>query len=380
MILNFMTALSYSMIATIISSYATTMGAGLTIAGVMAGIFSLAALCIRPLSGMAIDRLNKWDMYLFSTLCLGISFLGYALAPTVGLMLLVRIFHGIAFGIHGIVSMVLVSSYIPKERLSEGLGYFSVGQILAQMGGPYLGITFKAQWGYRSLFLFVFFMVLIAFVILLWTKPKEPNNKKPSLNKKPFEFHFNQFIAKECILYALIGGLFSLGNGITSSFMVLLGEERGITNIGWFFTANALVLLIMRLMLGKTLDRSGFSAIVNVSLIMTAASMFLIGGSKGIMVILLAALLKALGQGGGQLALQSACLKKVDPTRIGIASSTYYIGADLGQGFGPIIGGQISEIFNYQMMFYAIVGLMLLGVIVFNFYEGYKGGGKDVKI
>lgn len=368
-IVNLVTAFGYSMIATIISSYAITMGAGLTLAGIMAGIFSLSALCIRPISGIAIDMLNKWNMCIFSTTLICLSFLGYAIAPSVGAMLFVRVLHGVAFGINGTVSMVLVSECVPKDRLGEGLGYFGVGQIIAQICGPNVGIAIKEEFGFQKLFLLISILTLVAISLLLWARRKMQIEKAEKLRKLKPVLKLNNLIAKECIVYALIAGLFSLGNGITSSFMVLLGEERGISNIGWFFTTNAIILLILRLMIGKLIDKSGFVLIVNFSLILTAISMFMIGRSSGLLLILVAAVLKAVGQGGGQISLQTACLKKVDITRVGIASSTYYIGADIGQGFGPIIGGKISDLFNYKIMFYMVVVLMLVGVVVFNIYQ-----------
>jgi MFS family permease len=368
-VVNLVTAFGFSMIATIISSYAITMGAGLTLAGIMAGIFSLSALCIRPISGIAIDRLNKWSMCIFSTTLICLSFIGYSIAPSVGAMLFVRILHGIAFGINGTVSMVLVSECVPKDRLGEGLGYFGVGQIIAQICGPTLGIAIKDEFGYQFLFILISLLTVVAIGLLLWARSRIQIVKIKKPREIKLNLKINNLIAKECIIYALISGLFSLGNGITSSFLVLIGEERGITNIGWFFTTNAIILLLLRVIIGKMVDKSGFVLIVNISLIITAISMFMIGRSSGLMVILLAAVLKAIGQGGGQLSLQSACIKKVDVARVGIASSTYYIGADIGQGFGPIIGGKISDIFNYEIMFYSIVVLMLIGLIVFNLYQ-----------
>lgn len=59
--------------------------------------------------------------------------------------------------------------------------------------------------------------------------------------------------------------------------------------------------------------------------------MLLIGYSYGLIPILVAAVLKACGNVGGQISLQTACVKKVDACRIGIATSTYYIGSDLGK-------------------------------------------------
>lgn len=164
---------------------------------------------------------------------------------------------------------------------------------------------------------------------------------------------------------------FSLVNGVTSSFLILLGDERGINKIALFFSVNAIVLFILRFMVGRFIDKSRLTPIVIMSLILASTSMFMIGKSTGVSMILVAAVLVAIGQGTGQISLQSACIKRVDAARVGVATSTYYIGADIGQGLGPIIGGKISDLSSYKIMFYIIAILMLIGIMVFIPYQIY---------
>lgn len=366
-LVNLITALSYSMIASIVSSYAMTLGAGLTMAGALAGIYSLSALVVRPFSGIAMDTLNKRNICIFSTMLICISFLGYAVAPNTAVMLVIRVLHGVAFGISSTANMALVSETIPKERLGEGLGYFGMGQIIAQICGPSLGIAIKDQYGYRPLFIGISVFAMLAVILLLPVRTSRTETQKKAVRN--FVFRFDNLIVKEVIVFALTAGLFSLGNGIVNSFLVPLGEARAISNIGLFFSVNAAVLCAVRLLTGKVIDKSGLSIIVNISLILTAASMFLIGASSGLVWILAAAVFKAVGQGEGQIALQSACIKKVDDSKVGVATSTYYIGADIGQGFGPILGGKVSALFNYHTMFYCIAALMLVSAVLFTIYQ-----------
>ena len=204
--------------------------------------------------------------------------------------------------------------------------------------------------------------------LLLLIKRVKPGTEKVLKEKKTFSR--KNILAKECLVYALVGGLFSLGNGVTTSFLVLVGEERNISGIGIFFTVNAVVLLVMRLLMGRVIDRIGLGIIVNISLALTAVSMFFLGISQGLLLFLAAGVLKAAGQGGGQISLQSACIRKVEPARIGIATSTYFIGADIGQGLGPVLGGRISEAFSYRGMYLGTAVLMLAGILVFNLYQG----------
>ncbi|HKM00151.1 MAG TPA: MFS transporter [Mobilitalea sp.] len=368
-LVNLITAFGFSMIASIVSSYAVSLGAGLTLAGTLAGVFSLSALVIRPFSGMALDILNKRNMCIFSTIMICVSFVGYSFAQTIPVMLFFRVLHGMSFGISSTSTMALVSGYIPKERLGEGLGYFGLGQIISRICGPYIGIVIKDRLGYQKLFILISLLTILAVVLLFWVKVEKTVHQ--SIKKIGNAIRIENLIVKDCIVYALVAGLFSLVNGITSSFLVLLGEERGISNIALFFSVNAIVLLILRFMIGRLIDKFNLTPIVIMSLLITGLSMFMIGMSSGIIMILFAAALVAIGQGTGQLSLQSACIRRVDAAKVGVATSTYYIGADIGQGLGPIIGGKVSELYNYRMMFYLTSILMLGGIVVFIVYQIY---------
>ena len=370
--ISLITSFGFNMIMTLVSSYAMELGSKLTMAGTVAGIFSISALLCRPFSGYATDIFNKKTLCILSTLLIGIAMLGYVITPNVSMFFIMRIIHGIAFGISGTANLALVSEYIPDENMGQGLGYFGLGQVMAQVVGPSIGIYIKDLFGYDMLFVIISLLTFLAAFILAFffkydTSPVISGERKD--NRKHGKITFSSLIAKECIVYALIGGLFSLGNGVVSSFLVLVGQERSIQNISIFFSVNAIVLFLMRLIIGKVADRTKLIIMVNISLFFSAVSMIITGFTPVFAVMMVAAGLKAVGQGGGQISLQSACIKKVSPAKVGVATSTFYIGADIGQGLGPIIGGRISELFGYSTMFYCVAALLILAIAVFTIYE-----------
>ena len=125
----------------------------------------------------------------------------------------------------------------------------------------------------------------------------------------------------------------------------------------------------MRLLIGRLADKSGLTWIVNLSLLASIGAMVLIGRATILPMILAAAVLKAAGQGGGQISLQAECIKKAGPLRSGVAASTFYIGADIGQGVGPVIGGAISSAWGYEAAFWMTAAILAAGILVFNVYQ-----------
>ena len=376
--LSFITSFSYMSVQTLVSSYAVSYGAELAAAGSAVGAFSISAMIIRPFSGFFSDKLNKKLLLCGTTLLLVVSLAAYCLCHSVPLLFVIRILHGAAFGVNSTVNMALAVEHIPNSRTGEGLGYYGVGQVLAQIAGPPVGVALKGLIGYNALFLGDAAFVLAAAVLFFLFFHYHPGKKQEGERKALFPHTegknrimeiLESLIAKECIFYALICGLFSMSNGIVNSFLVILGDQKGIPNISLFFTVCAIVIFLLRILVGKALDRVKLLLIVSISLLTTALSMSLVGLAGGLALILVAAAIKAFGNVGGQISLQSACVKRVDAARVGIATSTYYIGADIGNGFGPVWGGVVADHFGVESAFHAMAGVFVAGCIIFAIYE-----------
>lgn len=369
-LVSFITAMGFSMVMTMIVDYSkNSLGASLSIAGVLSGIFSISALCVRPFSGMAVDRLNKKTICIVASTAIGLSCLGYAVAPNVPALLVFRILHGVAFGISSTANIALVSKFIPKGRMGEGLGYYGLGQVFAQAIGPNLGVVLEEAYGYRVLFYLITAMTFVGVFMLTQFKYTNDDNDRLQAQKKGTHFSLNSMIAKEALGYAIIGGIFSFGNGVVNSFLKLLADERGIAGYAVYFTISAFVLFSMRIAIGSVVDKQGLNLIVNVSLIASFVSMLFLGFAQALPLIIVSAFLKAFGQGGGQISLQAECIKKVDPSRTGVATSTYFIGADIGQGIGPSVGGAIATASGYTSLFVFTAVLFIIAMVAFNIYQ-----------
>ena len=377
-LISFFASLSYFLIQTLVTSYALSFGAELAAAGSAVGAFSIAAMVIRPFSGFFADRLNKKILLAVTTAMMGLALILYNFCHSVGMLFFIRIFHGIAFGVNGTVNIALAVEYIPKSRTGEGLGYYGVGQVASQIIGPPLGLALKNLIGFNLLFIGdAVFTVAAAAAFFLIFKYKE--TEKKSLNLRELFPHkegenrakeiIGSLIAVECIFYALMGGLFSMGNSIVHGFLVVLGETKSIDGISYFFTVNAIMLFVLRMTVGKMLDRTKLLIVVVASMATSAVAFSLVGWSGTLVPILAGAVIKAFGNVGGQVSLQSACVKKVDAARVGVATSTYYIGADIGNGFGPVWGGIVAEKHGVASPFLVMAVIFLAGTLVFTAYE-----------
>jgi MFS family permease len=62
----------------------------------------------------------------------------------------------------------------------------------------------------------------------------------------------------------------------------------------------------------------------------------------------------------------------VKPEKRGAAASTYYFGADIGQGTSPIIGGAIAQSWGYSSAFLVYMLPILLATALYGLFIGIR--------
>jgi predicted MFS family arabinose efflux permease len=366
LIINTLVFSGFTMMTPVLPKYAISLGATMSIAGLVAGIFAITSILIRPFAGFSADRFNKKYLLIISTIFLAVSALGLKISYNIYTLFFFRIVQGIAFSISVTVSNALATTYMPKKRIGEGIGFMGLGYIGATAISPNLGLEISTRFGFKYVFYLSCIIVMIAVVLMTMIPYNSPTKENSNISK--FRVKISDFFAKELIVFAILAGLFTFMNGVIGSFLALLGDERHIANIGYYFTVNAIVILIIRPLSGKLLDNKGLSFIAFPSFIMAIVAALLLGISTSLWMILTVAILYGIGQSSLSPALQATCVKKLDPSRVGIATSTYFIGYDAGQGLGPIIGGPIAGKFGLAPVFYICGAMLFAGIIIYYLY------------
>ena len=65
---------------------------------------------------------------------------------------------------------------------------------------------------------------------------------------------------------------------------------------------------------------------------------------------------------------QAICLKAVEPAKIGVALSTYFIGLDLGLGVGPYTLGILHGLLSYSGIYIVSAIIPVIVLVLYAFY------------
>lgn len=361
LIMGVITNTSSYIVNPLISKYITTFGAKMTLAGTITSIMSIIALFCRPFSGLISDRYNRKKIMTISTGVTALVGLAYAFVPNIGSFVAVRIVHGVAFSFMSVAIMAFTANFIPKDRFGEGMGYMTLTIILGQAVGPNIGLWIVDSYSYKACFLVSAGLAAVACILLFLLKfdytPNETNSKK--------EIRFDNLFAKEILMYGILLCLFSIGNGMITSLLAMLGDQRNIPNIALFFTVYSLVVVAVRPISGKILDKKGLKIILFPSFIIGAVGMAFLGAAETITLVIISAIFKAVGQGAATPSIQAYTVKQLGHNRAGVASSTCYIFQDLGNIIGPIFGGYFADKFGYGNAFYTYAVSLASGVLLY---------------
>ena len=387
MVANIFAYFGFFMVSTMLIPYLTGDGVGLgdEAAGVIVGMFAITALVSRPFCGMMADRFNKIWLVRIATLLMAAGTFGYGLSKALPFIVLARVLHGVGFAINGTTLISLITQYVPRSKLGEGLGYFGLANVIASATAPGFGAILAEQIGMEKVFWIAGLMC--AGEIVLLVAVKYPGVKRAG-TQKVSSVRIKDMVVVEALGYTCVSSTLSFSNGIVTAYLVPYGEELGIANISLYFTFNALAMFLSRPLAGKLMDKKGLYVVALPGMAITSASMFLfaVAGKfpEGMFAaIMISSVLKALGQGAAQPSLQAASIKKAGKERSGSATSTFYLGGDIGQGIAPmiagvIVGNAVTSLQGYVSSFYltaVLIALAMLGLVFIYFHEKKESRG-----
>ena len=332
--------------------------------GVVVGIFTLSAVLFRPITGMLLDHLGRQRMMLFSLIMYVLAVTGYLAASSIMLLLLLRLFHGAAFGMVTTGTGTVVADMVPERRRGEGLGYYGAFSIFAMVLGPIVGLFIAQQWSYSIMFMVCAGLSWIALMLSLGVRcPKDYPKKKCSLFasrgdwKNLFELRAIPYSVVVIGLAATFGGVVSF----LSLYAVQLGDED---MAGWYFFVYALALVASRLFSGRIHDRKGPDLVVYPGLVFYLLGVIMLGAANGPVLFYLAAVCIGFGYGSIQPSLQAMVIQRA-PDRRGAATATFFTGIDIGIGSGSFLLGLVAAQWGYSMMYYSCSLLVILSGIFY---------------
>ncbi|WP_273722277.1 MFS transporter [Leuconostoc mesenteroides] len=172
MMINFLVMTAVTTQMGTLPLYVTHLGGNSIMSGLVVGIWGLAALCARIPVGKLLDTYGRKKLIFIGLAILMADFSMLIFYSTIASLIVLRALQGIGNGTQSTSVATMVADKLPKQKLSIGLGYFSISQTLPAAIGPAIGLVVVENFGFQSLFYFSLSLICLAFVLSFFVKDK----------------------------------------------------------------------------------------------------------------------------------------------------------------------------------------------------------------
>ena len=374
--INFIVFLIYYCFVVITAKFATSeLGANPAQAGFAAGIYIIGTLIARLYIGKKLELIGRKQMLRFGAIIYLMTTVAYLISTNIIILDTVRFLNGFAYGTISTAANAIVTAYIPKSRNGEGINYYGLSTSLAAAIGPFIGILLLPIVGFKSvIILAIVLSVLVTVACYLFPVQniELTDEHRETLNS----WALNTFIEYKVLFISIVAFLIGLSYSSVLGFLSIYADNLGLSTAGaFFFVVYALIITLTRPFAGQIFDAKGENAVMYPSFIFLAIGLLTLSYTTTSFMLLLSGALIGLGYGTFMSNGQAVCLKLVDPSKVSIALSTYFIGLDLGLGFGPYALGTVHSFLSYSGIYVLCAVLTVAVAILYAIF--YKG--KDAK-
>lgn len=355
----------FTLLTTTVATFSFSVyGASVSEAGIAVGSFILAALASRFFIARYTEVIGRKRLLVISSLAFFVTTLGYLLPVGFSGFLAVRVAHGLAFGVANNTLTVVATAYIPDERWGEGLGFFSLSATVSSALGPFLGIMLMQSFGFGAMFWACAAFALLSFLPVCFMKVEPVHLSAVQRSEALHGFKLENYLEKAAIPLSALILVMNLCYSSVNSYINTYASTIGLEQIAsWFFVVYAAALLVTRPTMGRMMDRHGDNVVMYPAFATLGLGYAALAFFPNVLGIMAAAVLLAIGYGGAFSSIQAIVVRAAPSHRMGMATSTFYVFADAGLGFGPLILGLLVPLCGYRGM-YLIGGLSAVVLLV----------------
>lgn len=342
--------------------YIERFGGSTKIAGLALTALTAAAIVSRPVTGWALDKYGRKPIFIGGLFLFLIPMVIYIWLVPVVLLIALRFVQGLGWGIGNTASGTVASDLVPRQRMGEGMGYYSLTLSVSMAFSPVLALWLIDRYSFRELFMACSLLVFISLVLALFIKyPRQ--ERPPSAPVASFAFMEKEALQPAAVIFLVIFTYSAL-----ISFLPLYARLQGLATVGYFFTALALTTLISRPLSGIIVDkagRSGYNLSVIVGTMASVAAMPVLAQTDSLLHLLLGGFLYGIGFGFIQPTMLALAIRSVPHHKKGAANATFWTAVDMGAATGSICWGFVAATLGYKVLFHLTIVPLLIALLVY---------------
>lgn len=339
--------------------YAQSLGASLSMVGIIIAAYSIPQLLFRIPVGMLFDSLSRRKPLLAGGLLMtAAGALGLALAPDAWFLFLARAITGIGAATW-VAFVVYFMAYYPRDRAYRAIGIINFVQGIAVVAATGIGGFIAEASGVSQTFWGAAFLGVAGLVVLLLTREATVSQTEPVSWQS-----FKMVASYPPLLIASFMGILSQFANWAGlfGFIPIYATRIGASNADLgFITMLALASsAVAALVVASLVKRWGNSLTIVSGSVLIGSAMLVVPLVHDVSLLMVVMVVSGFGRGVLATILMSLSVRAVAPrqkaTAMGIYQATYAVGMILG----PVVSGSLADSQGLVAVFYLSASLCLV--------------------
>jgi MFS family permease len=343
----------------VLSVYAQSLGAPLSLVGLVVGMYGAIQLVIRVPLGFWSDRLGRRKPFILGGLIFcGLGCLGLAFSPSPWFLVLSRAVLGLGAATW-VAFSVLFASYYPLNRTAQAMSLISffngAAQALAGLAGGYL-----SQASGPSATFYAGAAIAVAGLVVMLAIPERVQPKTEPMSAA----RLVSIARTPALIFASGIALLSYLAMFTTTFTFIPIFARGLkatdSELGLLQTATLVAYTIATLAGASVAERIGNRWLIVGGMSFAAAATVLTPLAGGLVPLALTQIGASIGRGLCIPTLMSLSIRRLPAHERASGMGVFQAIYSIGMFVGPPIGGMIADAMGLPTVFVAIAGVCLL--------------------
>ncbi len=366
----FLLSFSNGIITPTLPLYAKSFHISLSLVGVVVAMSTFGVLMMDVPAGILIERIGRKPSMIIGTAILAFSMLGVGLARTLLALIIYQLIAGVGEALWGASRHTYMTDVIPIPERGRSIALFGgIGRIGA-FAGPVIGGYLGERYGLRFPFFVHTVIAAITSILCIFfiveTKGVAAINSHRLLHWERFatllKVHFRSFATAgsgQICIQALRTG--------RRIIIALYGTDIGldVKSVGWVFSLSSFVDMSMFYPAGVIMDGFG-RRYTNVSCaFIFATGMAIMPFAGGFTSLLIASIVMGIGNGFGSGAMMTLGADLAPKEGRGEFLGIWRLIGDVGGTTGPLVVGNIAEVWSLGGSAFALAGIGYIAVVIF---------------
>ncbi|GIK42850.1 MAG: multidrug resistance protein [Chloroflexota bacterium] len=365
----FLTDMIIGIVSPTLSLFAQSLGASLSLVGILAATMGLARFGSSLFIGTFSDRRGRKSILMAGMALMALAALLYSVVTVPYGLLGINVLFGVGFTATLTIALAYLADVTSVRERSLVFGLITTAMGLGFALGSLLGGRVAASSGYPSAYLIALLGAVAAFGLAWRGVPDQPSPTRLVGPGMPsWKRQLGVMLANPLILAACVGTILSnlVFNGLIVTFVPIYANGLGMGQalIGSLFATRALASTFARLPAGALGTIFPGYRVMLAALIGSAIVAFALPQSGNATVLMLLLMVEGVAYGLYLTSGQTTVAEHADPSSRGAALGMYMAAASVGDSVAPFFLGIVADRLGIITVFYVVGGLAVVGVIV----------------